>query len=407
MSSHSHSDPDPEAIAKAGRSTRAVHAGNRPAENAVNTPIFLSSTFRLDDHIYGQWAEGDWKMQVYTRFNNPTLSAAAAKVAALEGAQEGLVFASGLAAIHAAITAFCEAGDRFVTTRDIYGGTYSLFVDELTRMAIKPLFTDLQDLRKARGVFNSATNEANPPRLLFVESMSNPLLRVYDLPALAELAHDYGALLLVDNTFATPVLCNPLDHGADLVIHSATKYLGGHSDLVAGTVAGSEELVKQVWPRLVHFGACMDPHAAYMLERGLKTLPVRVERMVSTARELALWLDEHPLITRVHYPGLPGHEHHSRAQRLFKGPGAMISFVVKGGDAAGLELMRELAWPVEATSLGGVESLISMPFNTSHLPLPPEEQEKQGIEPGFVRLSVGLEDPEDLIGDLARVLEGL
>ena len=401
------SPTDPDVDATAGLSTRAVHAGNRPAEKAVNTPVYLSSTFRLDDDVYAQWAEGDWKMEVYTRFNNPTLGAAAAKVAALEGAQEGLVFSSGMAAIHAVITAFCEAGDCFVTTPDIYGGSYALFNEELTRLGIKPLFTDLQDPMVARGVFNSATNEANPPKLLFVETMSNPLLRIYDLPMLAELAHDAGALLVVDNTFATPVLCNPLDHGADLVLHSATKYLGGHSDLVGGVVVGSEELVKQVWPRLVHFGGCMDPHGAYLLERGLKTLTVRVERAVATAMELARWLEEHPLITMVHYPGLATHQHHTQAQQLMRGPGAMISFVVKGGDAAGLELMRGLRWAIEATSLGGVESLVSMPFNTSHMPLPPEERERQGIEPGFVRLSVGLEDPEDLITDLARVLDEL
>lgn len=401
------SPSDAESLSSTGPSTRAVHAGNRPAEKAVNTPVYLSSTFRLDDDVYSQWAAGDWKMQVYTRFNNPTLSAAAAKVAALEGAQEGLVFASGMAAIHAVITAFCEAGDCFVTTPDIYGGSYALFDEEFTRLGIKPIFTDLQDPMVARGVFNSTTNEANPPKLLFVETMSNPLLRIYDLPMLAKLAHDFGALLVVDNTFATPVLCNPLDHGADLVVHSATKYLGGHSDLVGGVVVGPEELVKQVWPRLIHFGGCMDPHGAYLLERGLKTLIVRVERAVATARELARWLVEHPLITRVHYPGLVDHEHHGRALQLFRGPGAMISFVVKGGDAAGLELMHGLRWHVEATSLGGVESLVSMPFNTSHLPLPPEERERQGIEPGFVRLSVGLEEPEDLIADLARVLEEL
>lgn len=398
---------DPKQMAKAGQSTKAVHAGNRPSEKAVNTPVYLSSTFTLDDSVYDQWAAGDWKMQVYTRFNNPTNNAVAAKIAALENAEEGLVFSSGLAAIHGAVTAFCEAGDCFVTTYDIYGGTYSLFVDELKRLAIKPIFTDLQDLNAARKVFDKATNEVNPPKMIFVETMSNPLLTIYDLKALADLAHDYGALLVVDNTFATPILANPLDLGADLVVHSVTKYMGGHSDLVGGAVAGSEELVKQVWPRLVHFGGCMDPHCAFLLERGLKTLPVRVKQAVSNAGELARWLEQHPRIEKVHYPGLADHPQHELAKRVMQGPGAMVSFVVKGGDVAGLELMRGLNWSLEATSLGGVESLISMPFNTSHLPVPAEEREKQGIVPGFVRLSVGLEDIEDLIADFARVLDQL
>ncbi len=398
---------NPEAMAKVGPATRAVHAGNRPAENAVNTPIYLSSTFRLDETTYTRWAAGDWKVQVYTRFNNPTLSAAAAKIAALEGAAEGLVFASGLAAIHAVVTGFCKTRDRFITTPDIYGGTYGLFAEELVRLGIEPIFTDLQDPESLRAIFQRTKKEGHPAKLLFVESVSNPLLRIYDLPTLAKMAHEFEALCVVDNTFATPVLCNPLEHGADLVVHSATKYMGGHSDVVGGAVVGSEELVKQIWPRLVHFGACMDPHAAYMLERGLKTLSVRVERMVTTAQELTQWLAGHPKISKVHYPGLPDHPHFSRAQRLLKGPGAMISFIVKGGDEAGLKLMRDCQWPVEATSLGGVESLISMPFNTSHLPTPPEERAKQGIEPGFVRLSVGLEDPKDLIDDLEQGLAGV
>lgn len=371
---------------------------------SVNTPIYQSSTFELDDESYAGWAAGDPDVLVYTRMANPTLNAAAEKMAALEGAEKGLVFASGLAAIHAAIVAHLDAGDCFVTTPDIYGGTFGMFNAELKRLGLVPIFVDMQDLDAVRDAFADAPR---PPKVLFAETVTNPMLKVYDLPKLAALAHEHGAVAIADNTFATPIHCRPLTHGFDLVVHSATKYLNGHSDLVGGTVVGPADRVARVWECLKNYGGCMDPHAAALLERGAKTLSVRVERATANAMEIALWLTKQPKVRKVIYPGLPDHPDHALAQRLLDGPGAMLVFVVEGGDAAGRRLMDALTIPTQAVSLGGVESLISMPANSTHLSWNDEAKAAIGLDPGSMRLSVGIEAVEDLIADLAMALEQL
>ncbi|MCH2448344.1 MAG: PLP-dependent aspartate aminotransferase family protein, partial [Candidatus Poseidoniia archaeon] len=228
-----------------GQATRAVHSGAAPAKKAINTPIYQSSTFLLDDEGYAQWKAGDPEASIYTRYNNPTLTAAAQKLAALEGAEKGLVFSSGMAAIHATLLAFLGQGDRIVTTRDLYGGTYMLLTQDFPRFGIEVEFVDLQDLEATEAALASA-----PTAVLHCETISNPALKVLDLPALAKLAHAHGAKAIVDNTFASPLHCRPLEQGFDLVLHSVTKYLNGHSDIIGGAVVGPQQLVDQVWPRL-------------------------------------------------------------------------------------------------------------------------------------------------------------
>ena len=386
------------------KETRAVHAGTNSSKNAVNTPIYLSSTFRLDEKAYQDWANMDSKMMVYSRLNNPSQEAAASKIASLEGGERGLVFSSGLAAIHATITALLKNGERLITTTDIYGGTFAMLKEDFTNLGIETIFVDLTDLENAREVFE---REENKPKLLYIEPVSNPTLKIFDIQAAAELAHEYGAFLVVDNTFATPMSLTPLDLGADLVVHSVTKYLNGHSDLVGGAVVGPNKLMDMVWKKLAHFGGCLDAHACYLLERGMKTLHIRMERTSQNALKLAKWLEAHPKISKVYYPGLESHPQYELSKRMLKMGGGMISFVVGNSDKEGIAMIRNCKIALEATSLGGVESLIEMPGNTSHMNIPEEERKKIGIVPGFVRLSVGIENVDDLITDFSNALDSI
>ncbi len=384
------------------KETKAVHAGTNPSKNAVNTPVYLSSTFYLDEKGYQDWANMDPDMMVYTRLNNPSQEAAASKIAALEGAEKGLVFSSGLAAIHATITALMKKGDKMVTTADIYGGTYAMFKEDFTELGIESIFVDLTDLENAKRVFEE---EEIKPKIIYLEPISNPTLKIFDIEGAAKMAHEYGALLVVDNTFATPMSLNPIKLGADIVIHSVTKYLNGHSDMVGGAVVGSNELMNEVWKKLVHFGGCLDPHACYLLERGMRTLHVRMERTAENALKIAKWLEAHPKISKVYYPGLESHPQYELSKKMLKMGGGMISFVVGNSDEEGMNMVRKCKIPLEATSLGGVESLIEMPGNTSHMNIPEEERKEIGIVPGFVRLSVGIENVDDLIADFSNALE--
>lgn len=383
-----------------GQATRAVHSGNAPAKKAINTPIYQSSTFLLDDEGYARWKAGDPEASIYTRYNNPTLTAAAQKIAALEGAEKGLVFSSGMAAIHATLLAFLGQGDRIVATRDLYGGTYVLLTQDFPRFGIEVEFIDLQDLEATEAALASA-----PTAVLHCETISNPVLKVLDLPALAKLAHAHGAKAIVDNTFATPLHCRPLEQGFDLVLHSVTKYLNGHSDIIGGAVVGPKRLVDQVWPRLRSFGGCMDPHQASLLERGMRTFTVRMEQQTTNALEIANWLESHPRVKRVIYPGLPGHPDYALAQRILDGPAAMVCFEVAGGDRAGKKFMDALELVKQAVSLGGVESLVSMPCSTTHMHWTAEERKAVGIGSGFIRFSTGIEDTGDLIADFEQAFD--
>ncbi len=385
-------------------STRCVHAGSPadPATGAVNVPVYQSSTFLLDDAAYAAIADGRSRdTLVYSRYANPSQRAVQDKLAALEGAEDALVFSSGMAAVASAVAGLTEPGDHVLASRDLYGGTLSLFRDQLPRWGRSVGFTDLRDPAAVAAALRPET------RVLYAETISNPTLRVADLPALAALARAHGLLFLVDSTFATPLGARPLDHGADLVIHSASKYLNGHDDLIAGAVAGSGELVGKVWPQLKGLGGCLDPHACFLLERGMKTLAVRMRAHAESARAVAEALEAHPKVRGVLYPGLASHPDHELAQRLLRHPGGMVSFVVEGGDAAALRVCRAVRVAKEATSLGGVETLISLPFNTSHVAMSAEDRLAAGIVPGMVRLSVGIEDPADLVADLEAALDSV
>jgi cystathionine beta-lyase/cystathionine gamma-synthase len=366
-------------------------------------PIHQSTIYLLDEATYVDIQTNEGLGEVwYTRFGNPTVAAAAAEIANLEAAPAAVMTSSGMAAIATTMVALCRAGDRIVAAREIYGDTRDLFVRDLPNLGIQVDFVDSADLdgwRRALGT--------GPIRLAYAESLSNPQLSLLDVPAVAEAAHHAGALFVVDNTFATPFMLRPLALGADVVVHSVSKFLNGHSDVVAGCVESNPEIIREVQRRLITFGACLDPHAAFLVWRGLKTFQVRLERETRTATLVARFLAERQDVVKVIYPALGTYPGRAVADRLLTPDrtGAMVTFVVAGGDARARDLLRRLTVPAEATSLGGVETLVSMPVTSSHFSLTPEELERAGIEPGMIRLSVGLEDADALIGDFRTALD--
>jgi cystathionine beta-lyase/cystathionine gamma-synthase len=366
----------------------------------MTTPIFQSSTFELSHSAYEDIeSTGGANIVWYTRLGNPTVDATAAAVASLEAAEGALLFSSGMAAIATTIDALVPAGGRIVAASALYGDTYAVLDDLASERGCRVEFVPVHDLDAwARALAEGAD-------VAYAESLSNPMLRVADLPAIASLAQSPGARLVVDSTFATPMNLRPLEHGADVVVHSATKYLNGHSDLIAGAVAGRASLLEKVRRRAVRAGGCLDPHAAFLLARGLRTLALRMERHNTNALAVARRLGRHPEIEAVHYPLLPSHPDRALAERLLDGGSGIVTIVVRGGDERALGLLDELRLIRQATSLGGLESLASAPFNTSHVALSACDRERIGILPGTIRVSVGLEDAEDLISDLERALE--
>lgn len=379
-------------VGKQGPSTMGIHAApaERTAGSPVVPPLVASSTYYNDPRsegevLYGRYANSD----AHTRV--------AARIAALEHAEAGLVCGSGMAAISLALLTFVGSGDHIVAGRDLYGGTATLLMKELPRLGIETTFLDPE------GDWRAAIRPET--RALYLEIPVNPTLRVPDIRPVSRVAAEAGVPVLIDATFATPINFRPLDHGADLVIHSATKYLGGHSDLVAGVLAGDAATIEVARDRLKSFGPSLDAHPLWLLERGLKTLAIRVRRQNETAQALAVWLLDHPAIATVHYPGLEGHPDHDVARALFDGFGGMLGFVVRGGDEAASRVMDAFRLIAVAPSLGGVESLASMPRYTSHAALQPDERRAAGIADGFIRVSVGIEDEPDLRADLAAALE--
>ncbi|HUP21201.1 MAG TPA: aminotransferase class I/II-fold pyridoxal phosphate-dependent enzyme [Gemmatimonadota bacterium] len=374
--------------------TLAVHAGFDPeaAGGAVVTPIYQASTFRYPD--------GERPLR-YTRYgNNPTQVAAQARLAALEGAEAALVLASGMGALATGVLSVCGQGDHVVAAPDLYGGTHVLLDRELPRLGIEVTY--------AEGLEPAAWEAAIRPetRLLLWESISNPLLRVADGEALAALARGRGIATLVDATFATPIHQRPVGFGADLVMHSATKYLAGHSDVIAGVLAGSAERVAAALERMKSFGAAADPHAVFLLERGVKTLALRMARHDENGRAVAAFLAAHPKVERVHHPSLPDHPDRGVIGRLLAGSGGVVSFVPRTTPAEAEAMIARLRWIRVAPSLGGVDSLVSMPSRTSHRGMAPQDRERRGIPDAMVRLALGIEATEDLLEDLDRVLSG-
>ena len=393
---------DKEHLKKRGMGTRAVHSGTAPSHNSLNTPIFQSSTFFLDDESYEMWHQGVPRAPVYSRYHNPTTRAVEKKIAHLEEAEDALVFSTGMAAICTTLLTFLSQGDRIVTTRNLYGGTVIALDQDFVRFGIDVTYVDVKDL-----IAVETALKEKETKILYCETLANPLLEVSDLPSLARLAKKYGAIPIVDSTFATPMACQPLKLGFEAVIHSVTKLLNGHSDILGGTVAGSKEIIDQIWYKLRNFGGTMDPHQASLLERGIKTMHVRYETSTKTAGELASWLESHPKIERVIYPGLKSHDDYELCKEIMATPSTMVCFEVKGDDEAGRKLMDNLEIAAQAVSLGGVESLISMPCSTTHVSWKVEDRIAAGIGPGFVRFSTGLEESEDLISDFEQALNSL
>lgn len=377
-----------------GPSTTAVHAGDEPEprSGAVNVPVHLSTTFWFPELPGGGKAP-----YIYSRYENPSLESVERKLAALEGARHSLAFASGMGAIQAACTALLRPKDTLLVQRGVYGGTSAYLANDLAPTGVKVV----------PGPPVAAPKVPKGTKLVWVESITNPLLRVADVAAWADAAHDAGAKLAVDATFATPLLQRPLALGADVAMHSMTKYLNGHADVTAGALSCDDAESRQaLWTRRRNLGAVLDPHAAYLVGRGMKTLAVRVERHCANALALAHACEDLQGVAAVHYPGLPSHPDHATARRLLSGGfGGMLTLDL-GSKAKAQAFRRRLQVITPAASLGGVESLCSLPLETSHAYAPPAQRRADGITDGLVRVSVGIEDIEDLVADVEQAVRG-
>lgn len=382
-----------------GRKHLDKHEAGRPIR-AVSTPIFQSSTFAFENAEHGAAVfRGEDPSYVYTRLGNPTQTALESEMAYLERGEAALALASGMAAATTAVLTCCRAGDHIVAGDTLYGGTHQLFTQTLPRMGIS--VTEVPAADPA----NFARAITRKTKLVYLESPANPTLVLTDIAAVAAIARKRGVPVLVDNTFCTPYLQNPLELGADIVLHSATKYIGGHGDTVAGILVGKADWVMRARMEILRdVGGCISPFNAWLLLRGLKTLPVRMDRHMANATEVAQFLSFHPKVDHVIFPGLKTHPQHELASRQQRGPGGMISFLVKGGREAGRVVMDNVKLCTLAVSLGDVDTLIEHPATMTHSTYSEEELLKVGIHPAMVRLSVGLENVEDIIADLRQAL---
>jgi cystathionine beta-lyase/cystathionine gamma-synthase len=397
--------PDSDhSVTPRGFATRAIRAAHRlpVVEQApTSVPIYQTVTFASEDAAeLGAVATREIPGYAYGRLDNPTVVAFAAAVAELEGAEAGFAFATGMSAIHAALGTVLSAGDRVVATQASYGTTRAQLSGVFGRLGVMTEFVDVTDLGAVEVALAAA-----PTRVLYAETIANPTIVVADHVALADLAHRFGALYIVDNTFASPYLCRPVELGADLVAESATKYLAGHSDVMAGVVCGATSLVQRVRDFQVDTGASLDPHAAFLAMRGLSTLALRMERHSATAAALGAWLEGQPGVTRVWYPSLATHPQHEVATRQLARGGGMLAFDLAGGRAAGAALIDTLTIPVRTASLGSVFTIVSHPPSTTHRQLDDAALAAAGITAGLLRCSVGLEDLDDLIADFSRALD--
>lgn len=389
-------------IKNMGYCTAIIHGGQKPdAAGSLCPPIYQTSTFVFENA--GQGANrfaGQENGYIYTRLGNPTEEQLAEKLALLEGGQAAIAVASGMTAIAASILTYVNAGDHIVAARGIYGCTFSLFSESLPRFGIEVTFVDATSPETIQQAMRINT------KLVYIETPANPTMEIVDITAVAAIAHASGAMLMVDNTFMSPYGQRPIELGADVVVHSATKYINGHGDVIAGIIVGKKEFISKV--RMVGVkditGGCISPFNAWLVLRGLKTLGVRMDRHCANAMKVAKFLELHPLVKMVYYPGLPDHPQHELAKRQMKNFGAMLSFELKGGLDAGVQLMNAVKLCTLAVSLGDTETLIQHPASMTHSVVPPQERIKAGISDGLVRLSVGLEDAEDIIADLDQAL---
>jgi methionine-gamma-lyase len=384
-----------------GAQTNAVHAGEGNKHGVgvgVGTPIARTSTFTFSSTAEMKlWAEGKSKAYIYTRYGNPTLAIAEQKIAALEGAEAAVVTASGMAAISSALLGALKCGDELISTAQLYGGTYRLMRDVFGDLGIKVHHVGT-DLAGIEDLVNSRT------RVLYVESPTNPTVRLVDVEKAAQFAKKHNLISIIDNTFATPMLQQPIKLGYDMVVHSATKALAGHSDVIAGVAVGNKKWMDRVQHMVIYLGGSMDPEAAYLLNRGIKTLGLRVRKQCENAMAVAKFLEKHAKVARVFYPGLPSHPDHKLAKRQMRGFGSMLAFDLKGGLPAARRVCDRVRLFLLAASLGGVESLVVLPAFTSHYDMSAEELKRGGVTPGMVRVSIGIEDAEDLIADLQQAL---
>jgi len=379
--------------------TAAVHgAADLEKKNGpVTTPIYQTSTFEVTDNDQQQRVTSTDRY--YTRWGNPTNTVAEETLAALEGVEGARTFASGMGAITSTILALLKTGDHIVAQRDIYGGVTKFFSEWLPKMGIETTFVDTTDYEQHARAIRPNT------RLLYLESPTNPALRVVDMKKAAALAKQHGLISMIDSTFGTPINQHPAEYGIDLVMHSGTKYLSGHADLTCGVVCGRRELMKQLWETRTTLGNCMDPHAVWLLIRGMKTLAVRVSRQNENAQRVAEFLERHAKVRRVHYPFLKSHPQYAIANQQMTGGGGMVTFEVEGTGEDARRVSEAMTLFTLATSLGGVESLVSIPVLTSHAMISAEQRKKMGVTEQMVRLSVGIESADDLIADLEQALE--
>ncbi|MBP1633472.1 MAG: mdeA 2 [Acidobacteria bacterium] len=388
-------------MTRRGLSTELIHRGEDrpPRAEPINVPIYETTTFLFESaEDVRRYQEGRAEKYLYSRYGNPTVVVTEQKLAALDGADGALLFASGMAAISTILFGLLNPGDELLCSAALYGGTFHLVNDIVRRFGVAVRFATLEELAEPERLVREAT------RVCWVESPINPTLRCVDIRRVAAACRARGVVSVLDNTFASPVNQQPLALGVDLAMQSATKYLNGHSDVTGGTVSGGAEMIKRLDLMRRFLGGVMDPQAAYYLARGLKTLPIRVARHNATAAAVARFLEGHRGVTRVYYPGLPSHPDHEVARSQMSGFGGMVSFEVEGGLEGASRLFDRLQLIRRATSLGGADSLASLPVLTSHWNYSGEELERAGVTAGMVRLSVGLEDEADVIADLEQAL---
>src|SRR5271166_3816139 len=374
--------------------TEAIHggAGLGKKNGPLSTPIYQTSTFEVTD--MQEQVRVTPTDSFYTRYGNPTHTVAEKAIAELEGTDAALLFSSGMAAITTSILALVKAGDHIVAQRDIYGGVTKFLSQWLPKLGIETTFVDTNNIDQHERAIRPNT------KILHIESPTNPTVRVVDLEKIAALGRKHGLISTIDSTFATPINCRPAEWGIDLVLHSGTKYFGGHSDIICGVATGRRDLIEQIHHTRTTLGCCMDPHAAFLLLRGIKTLAVRVERQNQSALRIAEFLSQHPKVTRVHYPLLKEHPDYELTKKQMAGAGGVLSFEVDGNGADACRVTEAMSLFTLAPSLGGVESLVSIPVLTSHAMVAPETRRKMGVTEQMIRLSVGIENVEDLIADL-------
>ncbi|MBR4804270.1 MAG: PLP-dependent transferase [Bacteroidales bacterium] len=385
-----------------GFNSKLIHGGGHHDEyGAATVPIYQTSTFRFESAEDGAACfAGEKDGYVYTRIGNPTVAALERQVAELEHGYGAVAFASGMGAVSTVYMAYLNAGDHMISSDAVYGASRTMMEGHMSRFGVESTYVKTENIDNIKAAIRPNT------KMLYIETPANPTMGITDIEACAKLAHEKGLLLVVDNTFCSPYLQNPLDLGADVVLHSVTKFINGHADIVGGIViTKTQELYKKLHVMMLNLGGNMDPHQAYMVIRGLKTLGIRIDRAQESAMKVAEFLESHPQVASVAYPGLKSHPQYALAQKQMRGTGTMISFELKGGLEAGRKLMNNVKMCILAVSLGGVETLIQHPASMTHSKVSAQAKAAAGITDGLVRFSVGIENVEDIIADLRQALD--